>query len=98
MNQFNKLLESERSNSSIDGAIGDRNKTQRGLKSEESVFVKGHQLYYNFIKPHQALNNYTPAHYSNIYLDLNDKKWENLLMQAIKYQNEGSKNDRRIKI
>ena len=48
------------------------------------VFVKGHQLYYNFIKPHEGLNGYTPAHYSNIYLGLGDKKWENLLMQSIK--------------
>jgi len=85
MNQFNKLLESKRSNSSIDGAIGDRNKTQRGLETPSSPFIKGHQLYYNFIRPHEGLNGYTPAHFSNIYLDLGDKKWENLLMQSIKY-------------
>jgi len=68
----------------LQGTVRDRNKTQRGLKKEESIFVKGHQLYYNFIKPHETLNGYTPAHFANIYLDLKDKKWENLLMQSIK--------------
>lgn len=72
----------------LQGTVRDRNKTQRGLKSEESIFVKGHQLYYNFIKPHEGLNGYTPAHFANIYLDLCDKKWENLLIRAIKYHND----------
>ena len=54
------------------------------------IFFKGHQLYYNFIRPHQALNNYTPAHFSNIYLGLGDKKWENLLMQSIKNNRSGN--------
>jgi hypothetical protein len=53
---------------------------------EDSAFICGHQLYYNFIRPHQALNNYTPAHFANIYLNLGEKKWENLLMQSLKNQ------------
>ena len=73
----------------LHGTIRERNKTQRGLEKEDSTFIKGHQLYYNFIRPHQALNNYTPAHFSNIYLGLEDKKWENLLMQSLKNQNGG---------
>ncbi len=72
----------------LQGTVRDRNKTQRGLKSEESIFVKGHQLYYNFIKPHEGLNGYTPAHFANIYLKLGDKKWENLLLKAIKNKQE----------
>ncbi len=71
----------------LQGTVRDRNKTQRGLKSEETAFIKGHQLYYNFIKPHEGLNGYTPAHFANIYLNLKNKKWENLLMQSIKYHN-----------
>jgi transposase-like protein len=77
----------------LHGTIRDRNKTQRGLKKEESVFIKGHQLYYNFIKPHESLNGYTPAHWANIYLGLDDKKWENLLMQSLKYHNKGVKDE-----
>ncbi len=74
----------------LNGTVRDRNKTQRGLKSEESVFPKGHQLYYNFIRPHEGLNGYTPAHFANIYLNLGDKKWENLLMQSMKNQKENT--------
>lgn len=58
----------------------------RLLKSEETAFVKGHQLYYNFIKPHEGLNGFTPAHFANIYLNLGDKKWKNLLIQSVKYK------------
>lgn len=68
----------------MDHDTHDRNKTQRGLKSEETPFVKGHQLYYNFIKPHEGINGYTPAHFANIYLELGDKKWENLLIKSLK--------------
>ena len=72
----------------LHGTVRDRNKTQRGLKSEETMFVKGHQLYYNFIRPHQGLNGYTPAHFANIYLSLGENKWENLFNQAMKNKRE----------
>ena len=72
----------------LNGTVRDRNKTQRGLKSEGTIFTKGHQLYYNFIKPHESLNGYTPAHFANIYLNLGDKKWKNLLLQSVKNQNK----------
>jgi len=67
----------------LQGTIRDRNKTQRGLKREDSMFIKGHQLYYNFIRPHEGLNGYTPAHWANIYLGLGEKKWENLLNKSL---------------
>jgi len=70
----------------LNGTVRNRNKTQRGLKKEDTSFVKGQQLYYNFVRPHQALNNYTPAHFANIYLNLGEKKWERLLKQSIKNQ------------
>jgi transposase-like protein len=72
----------------LHGTMRERNKTQRGLEKEDSAFILGHQLYYNFIRPHQALNNYTPAHFANIYLNLGDKKWKNLLLQSVKNQRE----------
>lgn len=50
-------------------------------------FVRGHKLYYNFIKPHESLFGKTPAEIANINLGLGDKKWENLLKQSLKYHN-----------
>ena len=67
----------------LNGTVRDRNKTQRGLEKEDSVFVKGHKLYYNFIRPHQTLNGYTPAHFANIYLNLGEQKWKQLLMRSV---------------
>ena len=73
----------------LHGTIRERNKTQRGLKDEYSSFIRGHQLYYNFIRPHTSLYNNTPAKMAGIDLDLKDNKWENLLMQSVKYHNKG---------
>jgi len=70
----------------LHGTIRERNKTQRGLKDECSAFICGHQLYYNFIRPHESLFGCTPAEVAGIDLKLSNKKWEKLLMQSIKNQ------------
>jgi len=44
-----------------------------------------HQSYYNFIKPHQSLYNNTPSEAAGINLNLDDKKWKNLLLPSMKY-------------
>lgn len=67
----------------LHGTIRERNKTQRGLKDEYSPFIRGHQVYYNFIRPHGSLYGLTPAESANINLDLGKNKWENLLQQSI---------------
>lgn len=71
----------------LQGTIRERNKTQRGLKDEYSPFLRGHKLYYNFIKPHESLYNKTPAEIANMNLGLGDNKWENLLMSSVKNHN-----------
>lgn len=71
----------------LHGTIRERNKTQRGLKDEYSAFIRGHQLYYNFVRPHMSLLGHTPAEASDINLNLGDRKWENLLMQSLRYTN-----------
>jgi hypothetical protein len=70
----------------LHGTVRDRNKTQRGLEKEDSVFIRGHQLYYNFIRSHEGLDGKTPAEYSKINLNLGKKKWEKLLMTAVENQ------------
>ena len=40
-----------------------------------------------------GLNGYTPAHFANIYLNLGDKKWEQLLLQSVKSQNKSNNFD-----
>lgn len=67
----------------LQDTIRERNKTQRGLKDRYSLFVRGHQLYYNFIKPHESLYGSTPANMAGINLNLKEKRRKNLLMQSL---------------
>jgi len=71
----------------LHGTIRERNKTQRGLKDEYSAFIRGHQVYYNFIRPHESLFGNTPAKVAGLDLKLDNCKWEKLLMQSLKYHN-----------
>jgi transposase-like protein len=67
----------------LHGTVRERNKTQRGLDKEDSIFVKGHQLYYNFIRPHMSLDGHTPAEFSQIKLGFGNNKWEMLLNKSL---------------
>ena len=72
----------------LHGTIRERNKTQRGLKDEYSAFIRGHQLYYNFIRPHESLYGKTPAEIAGIEIEGNNK-WLSLMktsLQCKKYK------------
>ena len=71
----------------LQGTIRERNKTQRGLKGEYSPFVRGHKLYYNFIKPHESLYGKTPAEVAGITIEGNNK-WLTLVRAAIKHKRD----------
>lgn len=66
------------------GTIRERNKVQRGLKKEDSPIIDGERIYYNYIRPHQALEGNTPAEKAGIYLELGDNKWLDLIKRAMK--------------
>ncbi len=68
----------------LHGTIRGRNKTQRRLKDEYSSFIRGHQVYYNFIRPHQSLLGNTPSEVTGNNLGLKGNKWERLLVQSLK--------------
>jgi len=70
----------------LQGTIRERNKTQRGIKDAYSPFIRGHQLYYNYIKPHESLYGKTPAEIANITIDLGKNKWKTLLLKSVKNQ------------
>lgn len=50
------------------GTLKQRTKVMRGLKNLESAidFTNGYLAYYNFLRPHEALNNRTPADVAGI--------------------------------
>lgn len=45
----------------LNGTLRERVKVQRGWKSSKSAIAEGQRIYYNFVKPHQALEGKTPA-------------------------------------
>jgi putative transposase len=45
----------------MNGEIRDREKVMRGLKRQDTPILKGYQIYHNYLRPHEALDNKTPA-------------------------------------
>ena len=45
----------------LHGTVREQNKVQRGLKKEDAQIINGQRIYYNFIRPHQALGGATPS-------------------------------------
>jgi len=68
----------------LQGTIRERTKVMRGLDSEKTAFVEGFQSYYNFLRPHMALNGKTPAEVAGIDLKLEGNRWESLIRRASK--------------
>jgi transposase-like protein len=67
----------------INGTLRERVKIQRGWKSHKSAIAEGQRIYYNFVKPHQALDGKTPSEKVGISVN-NGDKWMNLLKSKIK--------------
>ena len=80
-------LRSRRNNNVVErlnGTVRERNKVMRGLKGEKSgqAITDGFRVYYNFIRPHQALDGQTPAEEADINLDLKGNKWMKLIKKS----------------
>jgi transposase-like protein len=69
----------------LHGSIREREKVMRGLKIDETPIVEGHRLYYNFIRPHEALEGRTPSEEAGITIDGKDK-WLTLIHKSVQYQ------------
>ena len=69
----------------LHGEIRSREKIMRGLKTDETPIVEGHRLYYNFIKPHIALDGKTPSEKAGITID-GSNKWVSLMKTSLSHQ------------
>lgn len=69
----------------LHGTIREREKVMRGMQNDETaqILMDGFKNYYNFIRPHQALNGYTPAEMAGLNLDLGENKWLGLIKKAV---------------
>jgi putative transposase len=67
----------------MNGETRDREKTMRGLKTNDTPILKGYQLYHNFVRPHMALDGKTPAEACGIMVE-GKNKWKTLIQNASK--------------
>jgi len=68
----------------LHNSMREREKVMRHLKkahSADKVF-KGYRAYYNFVRPHMALDNHTPAQAAAVPIELGTNKWLDLIRQA----------------
>jgi len=70
------------------GTRRERDKVLRGMKKDDTPIVEGFDIYYNFIRPHMALNGKTPAEKANINLNLDQNRWLSLIKQALNHHTE----------
>ncbi len=66
----------------LNGTLRQRVKVQRGWKSVKPPLAEGQRIQYNFVKPHMALANQTPADAAGVGIEGKDK-WMGLLKGAI---------------
>jgi len=65
----------------LNGEIRDREKTMRGLKTKETSILTGYQIFHNYIRPHEGLNNKTPSEACGITVE-GKNKWLTLIQNA----------------
>ena len=67
----------------LNGEIRDREKVMRGLKKMDSPMISGYQLFHNYIRTHEGLDNQTPADKAGIKIE-GENKWITLIQNASK--------------
>jgi transposase-like protein len=65
----------------FNGKIRDREKTMRGLKKNDTIILKGYQLFHNYIREHEALDGKTPAEACGTKVE-GKNKWLTLIQNA----------------
>lgn len=68
----------------------EREKVMRHLKKADSAdkVFKGFRSYYNFVRPHMALDGHTPAQAAAVPIELGTNKWLDLLQQAARQEHD----------
>ncbi len=69
------------------GTFKERTKVMRAVKKPDSAFIEGQRIYYNHIRPHQALDGKTPAEAAGIKPDVIGNKWEALIRKTARNRN-----------
>jgi hypothetical protein len=77
-------LQGDKNNNKMERFNGegrDREKVMRGLKKKDTPILTGYQIYHNYLRPHEGLNNITPAEACGIKIE-GQNKWKTLIENA----------------
>ncbi|MBI4128405.1 MAG: transposase, partial [Parcubacteria group bacterium] len=68
----------------LNGTVRERLKVMRGLDHDQSAekMMEANRIYYNYLRPHQALKGKTPAEKAGIDLKLEGNKWKELIARG----------------
>jgi putative transposase len=68
----------------LHNTMREREKVMRHLKRAQSAekILKGFRAYYNYVRPHMALENHTPAEMAAVPIQLGTNRWLDLIRQA----------------
>ncbi len=63
--------------------VRDREKVMHRIKRMDTPILKGHQIYHNFVRPHEGLNGNTPSERVGIKVE-GKNKWLTIIQNASK--------------
>jgi transposase-like protein len=63
------------------GTFKERNKVMRAIKKPDSAIIDGQRIYYNYVRPHQGIDERTPAERAGIGVE-GQNKWLGLIKKA----------------
>jgi len=68
----------------LHSSMRERTKVMRGFDTDPTAneTMQGYRLYYNFIRPHMALDGQTPAQAANLELGLGQNRWKSMITQS----------------
>lgn len=66
----------------LHSTLKEKVKLARAIKKPDSPIIEGQRVYYNHIRPHQALNGKTPAEAVGLGMCLEGNKWRSLIERA----------------
>lgn len=68
----------------LNGTVRERTKVMRSLSTNDGadLYADGMRVFYNYLRPHQALNGLTPSQVAGIPIDLSGNRWLTMIELA----------------
>jgi len=83
----------------LHSTMRERTKVMRGFDTDPTANerMQGYRTYYNFLRPHMALNGQTPAQAANLDLNLGENRWKSMIEQSSQSGSNPPQNEEKAK-